>query len=65
VNKTLEENKKCPKCSGKMVEGMFGHHPLDFSMGRPESTEWKGINFKTKPFKCEKCNYIEIYGIKD
>jgi len=60
----VNEVKKCPKCSGKMVEGSDETLDDAFRCTRPKPRKLKKYTYRIESYCCESCGYIEFYKEK-
>jgi len=71
----MNQNLKCPKCSGDMREGWIaeigrGTMPSQWVEGQPEPSLWTGTKisadktFAIVTYGCSVCGYLESYARK-
>jgi predicted nucleic-acid-binding Zn-ribbon protein len=67
----MAESRKCPKCSGEMMEGAlqkignFGNPPYVFAPANEPPIPVKGAVSLRKGivlFRCERCGFTEMYA---
>jgi len=70
----MNENMKCPKCAGHMVQGFVPDYSPNLTLvsgwlkGQPQRSFWsrtKGSPRDSTPigaFACEKCGFLELYA---
>jgi predicted nucleic-acid-binding Zn-ribbon protein len=62
----MSEVMKCPKCGGEMEKGRFRVYPLRAYVGFDKSGGfWLPQIKPVVAFRCQKCDFIELYGEKE
>ena len=68
------DQKKCPKCSGNMVQGFvpdYSHQQAlleGWHEGQPKKSFWtetkapRAEGIPVGAFRCEKCGFLELYA---
>jgi predicted nucleic-acid-binding Zn-ribbon protein len=60
----MSEVKKCPKCGGEMAKGKLRGSGGAYISFDKSGSFWLPQGEKVVAFRCQKCQYIELYREK-